>query len=169
MTDMLLKNFPSGNSEPRETRVLVRGSCPLNDTAVKVLPGATFRITAGEPEAWADWYIGSTAEGWKPEERNLFARILDQLFGWARRVPDGEWYALAVQVGDGPDAPRALVGNGAECQSEVGGEIFLFANDVPFAYWNNRGVLPAYVQVASALALAQEVQPSSETEACRGP
>lgn len=136
-----------------------------NAAHLKVNAGEKYRITAiGE---WWDAYIRATAEGYD-------ALMLVLLKG-IRRVEKADWFRLIAAVHPAPglesrnptasnffsglieshthslrelDAQSDLTDVGKDKVVEVrkAGYLYLFANDVGFAYCNNRGALTVTIE-----------------------
>ena len=58
-----------------------------------------------------------------------------------RRLPDGNWFALVGALGD-EDDELFLIGSGQKnYEATRDADLYLFANDLPFKYDNNKGSL----------------------------
>lgn len=101
-----------------------------NDTGVRLVAGQEYCLTA--TGQWTDWYIPSTADGFASP--NGLLRIFERL----RRAPHERWFALIGAIDRDPRT-HFLIGAQRTIIAPVSGSLTCFANDVGFAYWNNRG------------------------------
>lgn len=101
-----------------------------NDTSIQLIAGNEYRLTAAGQ--WSDWYIPCTADGFASP--NMFLRI----FEWLRRAPHERWFALIGAIDRNPRT-QFLIGAQRTMIAPATGKLTCFANDVGFAYWNNRG------------------------------
>ena len=107
-----------------------------NATGILVSPHEHYRLTAdGE---WTDWFVATSANGYT----KVYLRPAEPF----RRLPDEPWFCLcgAVTVSGEPFA----IGRTLEwvVPESADGELLCFSNDVPWAYWNNRGAVVLAVQ-----------------------
>jgi hypothetical protein len=119
--------------KPGQTRtVVVPAKANWAGTGIVVKRGEVYRFESLPPDRWYDFYYPTSARGYSslPFQSHWESK---------RRVPLAPWFALcgsveragkAFQIHINRDEP--LPGNG---------EVGLFANDVPSAYWNNSGSL----------------------------
>jgi hypothetical protein len=106
-----------------------KASRKWNATGVRLLEHCEYHIkTTG---TWTDFYIGTDANGFERKHLRPFARF--------KRDPGSPWFALMGSIGKQP--PYFLVGADLLLKPDKEGELFLFANDMPAMYWNNRGSL----------------------------
>ena len=103
-----------------------------NNTGVRVAPDQVYRLSAtGE---WRDWFVPCKADGYPT--RNL----MQLLFAPFRRVRSALWFQLIVAVDSGGEMePAGLELDAWHPKAE--GLLTCFANDVPFMYWNNSGLV----------------------------
>jgi hypothetical protein len=57
-----------------------------------------------------------------------------------RRCPEARWFELAGEIGKG-NGVRFPIGNRGAVTMPADGHLFLYANDVPGFYFNNRGAI----------------------------
>ncbi len=101
-----------------------------NDTGIEVLRGEEYSLQADG--TWSDASIEKNADGYS-SSNSLF-----QVTEGFRRIPSAAWFALIGTVGrDLRDA--ACIGVSGRLQATRDGNLFCFANDLPFMYWNNSG------------------------------
>lgn len=104
---------------------------PWNDTGLDVEAGDGLVVAAtGE---WWDRQFRATAAGY---EAPWYLRV----WGWLRRCPRGKWFELSGAVGRS-NRHAFPIGARGEVTVPASGRLFLFANDVPGFYGNNRGAL----------------------------
>jgi hypothetical protein len=107
----------------------------FNPTGVLLDRGATYEIAADD-NTWVDWYLASDADGRDPTLAQSIAR-------WALRCKAGKWFQLIGAVGEsdeyvfpiGKHIRWTFAGQGTDFSPEL----YLFANDAWFAYFNNHG------------------------------
>lgn len=109
----------------------------LNDTRLDVVRGQTLRFSA--IGLWTDWMISTDADGF---ENGLMA-----LAAGSRRIPDAPWFHLCGAIGSEDQAVFAI-GRQATVVMPASGRLYLFANDAPGAYWNNRGAIQVTIVMA---------------------
>jgi hypothetical protein len=56
----------------------------------------------------------------------------------SRRVPTANWFALIGTL-NGRDDTAFVIGRQLEYTADASARLVCFANDVPWAYWNNFG------------------------------
>lgn len=98
------------------------------DAGIAVTPGERLRFEA--TGTWRDWTIDTGPEG--------FERAYLRVFAKARRVPAAPWFALCGALNCN-EATAFVIGAGREWVAPAAGQVFVFANDVPWAYFNNQG------------------------------
>jgi len=107
-----------------------------NPSGVVVRRGEVYEIKVPPGQVWCDASIEHTPEG----------KEIDKLNGWKwlRRVKDQPWFALIGSVSKKHTFP---VLNGIDkWTAPADGELFFYANDVWFMYWNNKGAIDVNVQ-----------------------
>ncbi|MGE4288792.1 MAG: hypothetical protein AB7E36_08895 [Salinivirgaceae bacterium] len=106
-----------------------KASRKWNATGVRLHRDREYHIVASG--TWTDFYIGTDANGFERNHLRPFKRF--------KRHPENSWFALMGSIGKA--SPYFLVGTELLLRPDNEGELFLFANDMPAMYWNNRGSL----------------------------
>jgi hypothetical protein len=115
------------------TFVLVPAHSQWKSTGVYARPGEKYRFQSLPPDRWYDLIKPSTSRGYP--SLSSIQRNAEK----CRRVPSALWFTLCGSV-EPTGTPFVAYGkNGVIIPAR--GEIGLFANDVPRAYWNNFGGL----------------------------
>ncbi len=108
-----------------------------NDSGFDVTAGALVLIAAhGE---WFDWNRKTGPGGYVEPKFDFIA-------DW-RRAPGANWFALVGCV-DKDKRTCQAVQFGQHMRFAASGRLWLFANDLPFMYWNNSGAI--CVRIAAA-------------------
>ena len=103
-----------------------------NHTGFVLEAGGIYRFMA--EGRWTDWTIVYGPDGGESGS-NFFLRLFER----SRRSPKHNWFALIGGIGE-DDATTFLIGSlNPHFTAVCGGELTCFANDVPFAYFNNKG------------------------------
>jgi hypothetical protein len=97
-----------------------------NKTGFQVTAGKTYRLRAGG--MWCDATNKHDANGYEKPSLDRWRRF--------RRVRSAPWFALIGTV-EGRDA--FVIGTDKTWTATRSGELWCYANDVWFMYWNNRG------------------------------
>lgn len=126
------------------TEVTVPASDPWFNTGVAVVPGQRLRIEVPPGQTWVDWFLTYGPEGGTSWAQAPFRPLLR-----VKTDDDGrraEFFTLvaAIVTADAPHvlAQRIVVGAGPrEFTARHAGRLVCFANDVPFAYGNNKGAM----------------------------
>ena len=116
---------------------LVAREC-WNATGVVVAPGQRYAFTAtGE---WNDGGIPCGPDGFVPEQAPLVSRWLVKAAAPLLRLKNRRYICVVGSVARRPESFFAI-GRGLRSwpTEQLGGQLECFANDVPFAYFNNRG------------------------------
>ena len=115
----------------RKTDVRVAAAELWNSSKFHVRKGCGIRIRVKPDSKWVDWFIKSGPEG--------YDRFWLRPFKWTARVPDADWFTLVCCI-DRDLSSAFIVGPEIDCYiPSRDGELYFFANDAPFAYWNNKG------------------------------
>ena len=90
---------------------------------------------------WIDWYIATDAKGYESN----FLKPLEKF----RRYPQAKWFSLIGAI----DKDKStlfdighLIENNETYIATANGTLYCFANDVPIAYWNNKGFITLKVE-----------------------
>ncbi|PKP08054.1 MAG: hypothetical protein CVU09_17550 [Bacteroidetes bacterium HGW-Bacteroidetes-4] len=116
-------------SAPTVYTTVCKASRKWNATGVRLHCEREYHIKA--TGTWTDFYISTDAHGFERNHLRPFKRF--------KRQPDAHWFALMGSIGK--ESPYFLVGADLLLKPDKAGELFLFANDMPAMYWNNRGSL----------------------------
>lgn len=115
------------------TFVVVPARSQWTSTGVYARPGEKYRFQSLPPDRWYDLIKPSTSRGYP--SLSSIQRSAEK----CRRVPSAPWFALCASVE--PTGTPFVVCGKSEVPIPARGEIGLFANDAPGAYWNNFGRL----------------------------
>jgi hypothetical protein len=111
---------------------VVRARAYWAGSGVLTEKGETFSFQVVSTDRWFDWYYPTCSRGYS-------SFPFQTRFERERRVPSAAWFALCGAVGPGGTPFQINMQQGNKMTSK--GEIGLFANDLPCAYWNNLGSL----------------------------
>jgi len=101
-----------------------------NDSGIQLQAGQLYAYEA--QGCWTDWWIQCSAEGYE----RCWLRPLRRF----RRYPSAAWFQLIASLDRRPECSWPLHGSG-RFTAPASGRLWLYANDAPIAYWNNRGAL----------------------------
>jgi hypothetical protein len=108
-----------------------------NYTGYPLRKGLTYRFVVPPGQTWRDWYVISGPDGysrWYLAPFIPLLRVTSTVNGRPR------FFTLIGAVG--PSVEDAfIIGNGTTHTATADGELVCFANDVPWAYSNNRGAI----------------------------
>ena len=126
----------------KKSEISIPANDPWFDTGVPLRQGVTCRIDVPPGQEWTDWYVRCRPEGRTTWFQGLFRR-------WLRVAAEGErraeFFTLVGTVGRSL-RHAFLIGAGPRTfVPPVDGNLVCFANDVPWAYWNNRGKITIHV------------------------
>ncbi|MBD8527661.1 hypothetical protein [Pseudomarimonas arenosa] len=107
---------------------------------------------------WTDWWINSTPRGFD-------STFMLRAFERHRVLPNAKWFALGGLVAASDEDLGALdelvaeqafdltpfLDPGRLWTAPTSGSLYLFANDVPWAYFNNRGAIEVRVEEAGSI------------------
>jgi hypothetical protein len=105
-----------------------------NDSGVDVVSGQVFNFAVPAGEEWTDWRNRCNADGYNSTD--LIRRL--EIF---RRVPKARWLQLIGTIGKSIRSAIVIGSNYLEFLPPSPGRLYLFANDLPWMYWNNRGMI----------------------------
>ena len=109
-----------------------------NHTGFQLEQGVEYKFSA--QGQWIDWYIVHGPDG-DGSGANLFLRLFEHF----RRRPKDKWFALIGAVGE-DESTTFLIGSNLRFRANHSGELTCYANDVPWAYDNNRGSIQLEVE-----------------------
>jgi len=118
---------------PGQSRtVVVPAKANWTGTGVVVKRGEVYRFESLPPDRWYDFYYPTSARGYSslPFQSHWESK---------RRVPLAPWFSLCGSIGRAGKAFQIHINEDEPLPGN--GEVGLFTNDVPSAYWNNWGSL----------------------------
>lgn len=105
-----------------------------NDSGIDVIFGQSYTFTVPASETWIDSGRVCGANGY---ESNWLMRPWEVF----RRAPEANWFQLIGTIGRSTRA-RIVVGSSlTDFLPPFPGRLHFFANDLPWMYWNNKGML----------------------------
>jgi len=122
---------------------IVKAAEKWNKTGIVLEKGKTYKFEArGE---WVDKDMRTTANGFTTEDYytehpSELIRILMGFLEKYRRIPQANWFTLIGTIGK-TTKTHFIIGTEKTYKAVQDGELFCFANDVSFAYENNKGEL----------------------------
>jgi hypothetical protein len=105
-----------------------------NDSGIDVVSGQAFTFIVPGGEEWIDWKRPCGADGYAS---SYFLRPWE-IF---RRVPKAKWFELIGTIGRSTRHPIVIGSKLLDFLPAYPGRLYLFANDVPWMYWNNKGTI----------------------------
>jgi hypothetical protein len=105
-----------------------------NDSGVDVVSGQVFNFAVPGAEQWIHWRNPCGADGYAA---SYCLRRL-QLF---RRIPKAKWLQLIGTIGKSIRSPVIIGSQLLNFLPPIPGRLYLFANDIPWMYWTNRGMI----------------------------
>jgi hypothetical protein len=123
--------------------VIVKAEEKWNKTGIVLEKGKTYKFEARGK--WVDKDYETDANGFTTKEYitqhpSELTRILMGFFEKFRRVPQANWFALIGTIGK-TTKTHFIIGTERTYKAVEDVELFCFANDVSFAYGNNKGEL----------------------------
>ena len=109
-----------------------------NDSGIDVICGQSYNFTVPASETWIDSgkICGANGHGSNRPMRPWEA---------FRRVPEAKWFQLIATIGRSAKA-RIVVGSSlTDFLPPFPGRLYFFANDLPWMYWKNKGMLAVRV------------------------
>lgn len=118
--------------------VCVYADKPWNDSGIDVICGQSYNFTVPASETWIDSEKICGADGYA-------STWLMRHYEFSRRAPEAKWFQLIGTVGRSIKA-RVVVGSSlTDFLPPFPGRLYFFANDLPWMYWNNKGMLAVRV------------------------
>jgi hypothetical protein len=105
-----------------------------NDSGVDVVSGQVFSFTVPVGEEWSGWQKPCSANGYGS---SCFVKPWEPF----RRVPKVNWLQLIGTIGRSTKSPVIIGSKLLNFLPPLPGRLYLFANDVPWMYWNNQGMI----------------------------
>jgi hypothetical protein len=122
----------------------VQANDPWFDTGIQLRRGLTYRIEVPPGQTWIDWFVKCGPEGRTTSLQKLFHRRLRVRQEGQRRA---EFFTLIGTIGRSLEHAFIIGAGPRTCTAVMDGPLVCFANDVPWAYWNNRGAIDINVKV----------------------
>ncbi len=145
-----LKKGTELTGEPPEKTVQINSSTYWNDTGIYVNTGEEYKFSVRKDALWYDAKESSKAVGY---EKIILKPAIP-----LRRMISAPWFALVCTV-DFKDKFRVFddascfdnSANKTECQKNIinfktSGTLYCYANDIPFMYGNNNGILEITIE-----------------------
>ena len=114
--------------------VCVHANKLWNDSGVDVVSGQSFAFVVPDSERWTDWKKQCNADGY---DSTQLMRPWESL----RRVPQARWFQLICTIGKTNQSPIVVGSHLLDFLPPSPGRFYLFANDIPWMYWNNHGTI----------------------------
>ncbi|MDQ2694813.1 MAG: hypothetical protein M3Z21_05435 [Pseudomonadota bacterium] len=116
---------------------LVQARNYWNPSGLKLTQGHAYHFQVSDVVCWKDATLDAT-----PQEGllNPPSAFHWPLIAWLRRCRKANWYTLIGNVGKNRDS-FFFIGSGTDYTAQATGELYTFANDAPFFYFNNHGNL----------------------------
>lgn len=125
--------------------VTVHARMRHNSTGIIMKAGSTYRVSVDDSEKWRDGKISCNANGWSTDGvRPPMHWIIKKTERW-RLVSDADWFMLAGTYARHRDQVFAI-GSHSEFIAIHDDELLLYANDLPWMFWNNRGNLRVSIE-----------------------
>lgn len=122
---------------PQQTaRFGIFARLPWNDTTLQVTSGEIYELCA--TGTWYDASLSSDPSGYSSP------KALMSSLEWLRRRPKDKWFAL-IGATDRKETQTFLIGTQMRWTVPQNGQLYCYANDVPYFYFNNSGVLILHV------------------------
>ena len=113
----------------------------FNWSGVTLISDAQYTFSVPANQTWEDASIACGSAGWKSEDLPWYKEGIVKLFENHRRLKDANWFALVGALGD-EDDDLFLIGDSTEPYTATrDADLYLFANDMPSRYGNNKGFL----------------------------
>jgi hypothetical protein len=105
-----------------------------NDSGINVVSGQAFTFSVPSGEQWIDWRTPCGADGY-PSTRLI--RFWEKF----RRIPNANWMQLIATIGKSIERPIVVGSKLMNFLPPLAGRLYLFANDLHWMYWNNKGTM----------------------------
>jgi hypothetical protein len=112
-----------------------------NWSGVGLRAGASYTFSVPQGDTWDDSGITCGSAGWKSEELPWYKKGIVKAFEKKKRLKDANWFALTGALND-EDDELFLIGDSEDPYTATSdADLYLFANDMPTKYHNNKGSL----------------------------
>jgi hypothetical protein len=105
-----------------------------NDSGVNVVSGQVFNFAVPAAEGWTHWRNRCDADGYSSTHLTRQLEIF-------RRVPKARWLQLIGTIDKSIKYPIVIGSQFLDFLPACPGRLYLFANDLPWMYWNNKGMI----------------------------
>jgi hypothetical protein len=109
-----------------------------NDSGINVNWRETYNFTVPNGENWINWRKKCGADGYSS---TFLIRPWESL----RRIPEANWFSLIGAIGKSTRPSIAIGSQLIGFSPPYPGRLYFFANDLPWMYWNNKGVIAVRV------------------------
>ena len=114
--------------------VCVHANERWNDSGIDVVWGQRYNFRVPRGERWIGWRRTCNADGYSSTG---LMRSLESL----RRVPEARWLELIGAIGCSVKSAIRISQGLSNLLVPSSGHLYLFANDLPWTYWKNKGML----------------------------
>jgi hypothetical protein len=114
-----------------------------NDAEIDLIKGCQYEYKA--TGKWIDWFIVCDADGYIP----FLNFLMDLFLRWTKRRPSARWFQLVGAVNKDISHTIELGMKGTFIAPE-NGRLWVYANDVKSAYWNNYGAIELEITPTSS-------------------
>ncbi|MES9972027.1 MAG: DUF2235 domain-containing protein [Candidatus Thiodiazotropha sp.] len=119
----------------------VQASIKYNWSGVRLEKDVSYSCRVTEGDTWSDDEIECGPDGWSSNELPWYEEGVLEFAEQIRRKQDAQWFALIGALDD-EDDNLILIGNkDAPFVASKDADLYLFANDMPTKYRNNKGSL----------------------------
>jgi hypothetical protein len=113
------------------------------DTGIDLIQNCEYKYAA--TGLWVDCFIPCNADGYL----DALNFSMDTIFGQnTKRRVSAKWFQLVGEIkGDQDIVHEINLGVEGTFPSPASGRLYVFANDVDFAYWNNFGCVELHIEL----------------------
>lgn len=109
-----------------------------NDSGIDIGSGQMYEFAVPTGEQWINGGKACGADGYPS---NLLTRPWEIL----RRIPNANWLQLIGMIGRSTK-PAIVIGSRlSDFSPQYPGRLYFFANDLPWMYWNDKGMLAVQI------------------------
>jgi len=106
---------------------------PFMDTHINAQSGKTYNFSARELDTWKDFTTPASVEGWTT------MKWLANIYWIMARTKASGFYYLTGCIKNGSNEYYFQIGKSCTITAPFSGRLYLFVNDVPGFFWNNKG------------------------------
>lgn len=112
-----------------------------NWSGIRLVAGSEYVFSVPDGATWEDGDIICGPAGWASDQLPWYKKGVIEALEKVRRLKKADWFALVGAYNDEEDT-LFLIGDGTEPYKAIrDADLYLFANDMPLAYGNNKGSL----------------------------